>query len=164
MTREDQKESFKWLLLIFGFLFLAFIFFLYLGGDFMKASCVVKIICISFLLMALTACIICAFCCNPEDSCPSLKDCMLSKKCNLNCNTGFTLIHGSKKSYTVTNYDSFKEAFEGACDGDVLYVFDDELSISQKQLSELFSKSNEGKKVTLKIMKSEQDLTVHLNK
>ena len=159
MTKEDKKESFKWVLLIFGFLFVSFTLLLYLGGACMKNCCVVKIICCIMLGLAFIGGIIAMCVCDVDDKCPPL--CLCKQTVKLSYDSGFVIVRGTKDSYTVKHFDSLKSTFSEIKDDDTLFIFDSELQLSEKELKNLFNKQEEIEKLTIKFVEFENTILIH---
>lgn len=158
MTKEDKKESFKWVLLIFGFLFVSFTLLLYLGGACMKNCCVVKIICCIMLGLAFIGGIIAMCVCDEDEKYPPL--CLCKKLASFICtyDSGFAIVRGTKKSYTVKHFDTLKSALSEIQDGDTLYIFDSELQLSEKELNDLFPKQGKITNITIKFVNPENTI------
>ena len=152
MGKEEQKESFRWLLVILGFLLMAITLLLYVGGDFMKSCCAVKVICVFMLLLALVAFLVATIFCKSEDCCQPFAGKAQSESTILNFESNFALRRNNErdKSYTVWHYESLDAVLKNVIDGDILYIFDSEISLSKIELDELAAM--QGKINNLKIV------------
>ena len=159
MNKEEQKESFRWLLLILGFLLTAITLLLYVGGDFMKSCCAMKVFCGFMLLLALVAFLVAAIFCESEDSCSPLTVEAHCKNPILNFETDFALCRNNErdKSYTVWHYDSLDTVLKDVTDGDILYIFDSEISFSKTEMDELAAMQGKINNFTIRFSKNRQD-------
>ena len=158
MTKENKKETLRWLLLIFGFLFVSFTLLLYLGGACMKNCCVVKIICCIMFGLAFIGGIIAVCTCYTDDNCPPL--CLCKKPASFICtyDSGFAIVQGTKKSYIVKHFDTLKSALSEIQDGDMLFIFDSELQLSEKELKDLFSRQEKIANITINFVNLENTI------
>lgn len=123
MTKEGRKETFKGVLLILGFLLISFTLLLYLGGDFMKSCCVVKIICTFMLIVALGGGIIGIWCCTADEDCRTLSMCIEPQNCMINCKDGIVLVKRlSVNSFTIHQYESINDISTDIKTGDVIFI------------------------------------------
>ncbi|MBR1721224.1 MAG: hypothetical protein IJ727_01865 [Treponema sp.] len=152
MTKENKKETLRWLLLIFGFLFVSFTLLLYLGGACMKNCCVVKIICCIMLGLAFIGGIIAMCTCDTDDNCPPLCLCNKTTSCVCTYDSGFAIVRGNKDNYSFKHFDTLKSALAEIQDGDMLCIFDSELQLSEKKLKDLFPKQKKIANITIKFV------------
>jgi len=158
MTKENKKETLRWLLLIFGFLFISFTLLLYLGGACMKNCCVVKIICCIMLGLAFIGGIIAMCVCDEDEKYPPLCLCNKTTSFIYTYDSGFVIVQGTKESYTVKHFDTLKSALSKIQDGDMLLIFDSELQLSEKELNDLFPKQEKIANITIKFVNPENTI------
>ncbi len=106
MSKSEQKEVFKWILLTLGFVLISSTLILYFGERCMKYCCVLKFLCI-FMIIGLIACIIAIMCCNPdsEQNCEPL--CLCSENIVVNSDKGISIVYNEKEAKSKICYAKF---------------------------------------------------------
>lgn len=162
MNKVCQKEVFKWVLTILGFILVAFTIFLYTGVNFMKSCLCMKIVCTVLLAVALVGGIIGIWCCKGEIYCQP--DCLSTdiKNCILNYENGVCIIRRDTGFYTVYHYDSLDKAFLNAQNNDILIISDSEIKITEQELSILYARRDDIKNIDIRFVKESSINTIKL--
>ncbi len=109
-----------------------------------------QIVCTIMLLVAFVGGILTIWSCKTEDYCPPLNACKNATKNILDCSTDIALVRKGEQSYAVYQYESLDKAFLCAQNGDVIYVFNRDIKISEKALNVLYAKRGDIKNIEIR--------------
>ncbi len=93
MTKNEQKEGFKFLLVVLGFSVVMISMIIYFEGECMK-DCCLKIVLTIMILIALLSGLIAIWCCTTDQTkCPDL---CLQSNCTVYYDSGFSILRKMK--------------------------------------------------------------------
>ena len=162
MNKECQKEIFKWVLVILGFILISFTIFLYTGDNLMKSCCIMKIICSGLLAVVLIGGIIGIWCCKGEVCCQSANFSKNTRNYIFEYENGVCIVRKGTGFYTVYQYDSLDKAFLNVQNNDILIIFDSEIKITEQELGILYAKREEVKNINIRFVTTESINTIKL--
>lgn len=164
MSKECQKEIFRWLLVILIFYLIVFITILHLGDNEMIKFLTTCNVCKMLISIPLIAAFICIWCCKADYCKSSAQLAKTSRKCILGYDTGIAVIRNEENSYTVSHYDSIDKAFLNVKNNDILYIFNSEIKITEQELSVLYARRDDLKEISINFVKASSINTVKIKK
>lgn len=147
MTKNEQKEVFKILLVILASSVVMISMIIYFEGECMKYCCL-KIVFTIMILIALLSGLIAIWCCTPDQTkCPDLS---LKSNCAIYYDSGFSIFREIENGYSVIHYENIGDLLSAVSNGDSIFVYEDKINLDEEEIKVFLKRFENTKKITIK--------------